>query len=210
MSTTMAVICKAPLPGRVKTRLCPPFTPLQAAELAEAALRDTFDAVRATPCERRIAILDGEPASWLGSGIDVVPQRGGGLDERLANAFEDIGEPAVIIGMDTPQVTPTVLEQALAGVREHGSALGPAADGGYWAIGLARPARHLIEGVPMSVAQTGAAQHARLLGSGLPPLMLPTLVDVDDLATAQEVAGAAPGSAFAAALYAMTGMPVPA
>ena len=74
--STLAVICKAPVSGRVKTRMCPPCTPQQAAALAEAALWDTFDAVRATPCTRRVAVLDGEPGPWLGAGIDVIAQRG--------------------------------------------------------------------------------------------------------------------------------------
>lgn len=208
--STLAVICKAPVAGRVKTRLCPPFTPEQAAELAEAALRDTFAAVRATPCARRVAVLDGEPGSWLGDDIEVLPQRGMSLDERLANAFEDLGGPSVIIGMDTPHVTPAMLARALEAVREHGSALGPADDGGYWAIGLAQPLRQAIEGVPMSVPQTGAAQHARLRGRGLHPAILPALTDFDDVTTAHEVAGAAPESAFASALHSMGVVRVPA
>ncbi len=65
MSVTLLVIAKEPRPGRVKTRLTPPFTPGEAAALAEAALVDTLRAVAATPARRRVLVLDGEPGPWL-------------------------------------------------------------------------------------------------------------------------------------------------
>src|SRR4051794_33440895 len=100
MSATLIVIAKEPVPGRVKTRLTPPYTAAEAAYLAEAALADTLAAVVAAPAGRRILALAGRPGRWLPSGVRVVPQRGSGLDERLANAFADAGGPAVLIGMD--------------------------------------------------------------------------------------------------------------
>jgi rSAM/selenodomain-associated transferase 1 len=193
----LAVICKSPVPGRVKTRLCPPCTPRQAAALATAALADTFAAVRATPAARRVAVLDGSPGPWLGPGIEVLAQRGDRLDERLAHAFSDLG-PAVVVGMDTPQVTPRLLAAALQATARHGAALGPAVDGGYWAIGLREPTPELLMGVPMSTAETGRVQLMRLRGHGLRPWLLPRLVDVDDAQTARAVAATAPHGAFAA------------
>ena len=71
--TTLLVIAKEPRPGRVKTRLTPPFTPEEAAALAEAALADTLDAVARTPAERRVLVLDGTPGPWLPAGFEVVP-----------------------------------------------------------------------------------------------------------------------------------------
>jgi rSAM/selenodomain-associated transferase 1 len=198
--STLGVICKAPVPGRVKTRLCPPCAPEEAAALATAALHDTFAAVLATPCERRVAIVDGEAGSWLPPGIDVVAQRQGGLGDRLAGAFDDVGAPMLVIGMDTPQVTPGLLGQGLRAVAARGSALGPAADGGYWAIGLARPDRHVFLGVPMSTAETGAAQLRRMRARGLTPELLPALTDVDDIASARLAARVAPAGRFAGVL----------
>src|SRR5690242_13674278 len=81
---TLLVIAKEPLPGRVKTRLTPPYSPREAAELAAAALGDTLEAVRATPARRRVLVLDGRPGPWLPAGFEVVPQVPGGLDVRLA------------------------------------------------------------------------------------------------------------------------------
>ncbi len=204
----LVVIAKTPRPGRVKTRLCPPYTPTQAAELAAAALRDTLAAVLATPAARRVLALDGERLDWLPPGFDVVPQRGGGLDERLAAAFDDAAAgaalPTLLIGMDTPQVSPALLEAAgVALTASPGAAvLGPASDGGWWALGLPRPDPRLLLGVPMSTAHTGAAQRRRLAAAGLAVIDLPVLTDVDTAATAREVAAAAPGTAFARALAA--------
>ena len=193
--TTLLVIAKQPLPGRVKTRLVPPCTPGQAAALAEAALADTLHTVLASPARRRVLVLDGEPGQWLPPGFDVVPQCGGGLDERLAGAFAAVRGPALLIGMDTPQLTPALLR---VDWEVADAWFGPAADGGFWALGLRVPDPALVRGVPMSTADTGARQRARLLAAGLRVADLPVLRDVDTAADAVAVARQAPGSRFAA------------
>jgi len=202
MSPALLVIAKAPVAGASKTRLCPPCSPQQAAGLARAALCDTLHAVAATPgVQRRVLVLDGAPGPWLPRGFEVVPQRGGGLAARLAHAFAACEGPALLVGMDTPQLTPALLA---AGARALGagaaSVLGLAADGGYWAIGLRRSDGAVFDGVPMSTARTGAAQRARLVALGLAPVMLPVLRDVDRIADAIAVAAAAPATRFARAL----------
>ncbi|QHC24850.1 TIGR04282 family arsenosugar biosynthesis glycosyltransferase [Streptomyces sp. GS7] len=204
--TTILVIAKEPRPGRVKTRLTPPYTPAQAAELAEAALRDTLRAVRAMPARRRVLVLDGRPGGWLPAGFDVRPQCAGGLDERLAAAFAATTGPALLLGMDTPQVTPALLAPALApdAWRHCDAWFGAAADGGFWALGLAAPDPRLLRGVPMSTATTGAVQRARLTAAGLRVRDLPVLRDVDTAADAAAVAAAAPGGRFAATLARLT------
>jgi hypothetical protein len=201
-ASAIVVIAKAPRAGRSKTRLCPPCTPRQAEALARAALADTLDAVRATPAARRVLVLDGEPGDWLPSGFEVLAQRGGGFDERLARAFEDVGEAALLIGMDTPQVTPRDLHVGLAALDRAGAdaVLGPAPDGGYWAIGLREPDPRAFLGVPMSTAATCRAQRARLSSLGLRVDTLRTLRDVDHIADARAVAALAPDGRFARAL----------
>ena len=108
---SLIVIAKAPIPGLVKTRLCPPCTPVEAAGLAEAALADTLARVLETPVDRRVVVLDGQPGDWLPDGFEIFAQRGDGLDERLAAAFADVGGPALIVGMDTPQLTSALLSR---------------------------------------------------------------------------------------------------
>ncbi|MEW1776856.1 DUF2064 domain-containing protein [Streptomyces sp. NPDC086777] len=195
--TTLLVIAKEPRPGRVKTRLTPPFSPAQAAALAEASLADTLDAVAAAPAARRVLVLDGEPGPWLPPGFDVVPQCGGGLDERLADAFAHCSGPALLIGMDTPQVTPGLLTVDFAGYDAY---FGGAEDGGFWALGLADPDPALLRGVPMSTQETGARQRQRLVGAGLRVCDLPRLRDVDTADDAAAVAALVPHGRFAALL----------
>jgi uncharacterized protein len=201
--TTLLVIAKQPVPGRVKTRLTPHYTAHQAAALAEAALADTLAAGLALPARRRVLVLDGVAGPWLPPGYEVVPQATGGLDERLAAAFGHSDGPAVLIGMDTPQVTAEVLAPAFGAAAWQGrdAWFGPAADGGFWALGLARPrCPELLLGVPMSTARTGAVQRSRLTAAGLRVADLPVLRDVDTPQDAAEVARLAPGTRFARAV----------
>ena len=197
---TLAVIAKAPAPGRSKTRLSPPLSPMQAADLAEAALRDTLATVAATRVGRKVLVLDGLAGPWLPDGFEVISQRGSGLDERLAAAFEDLGGPTLIIGMDSPQVSAELLELALGQLQSHPAVLGPAEDGGYWAIGLRRADPNALLGVPMSSPHTLTAQRIRLRALGLSIGELPTLRDVDTFDDAVAVAAAAPGTRFARVL----------
>jgi glycosyltransferase A (GT-A) superfamily protein (DUF2064 family) len=197
--TTLLVIAKEPRPGRVKTRLTPPFTPQEAAALAAAALADTLDAVARTPAHRRVLVLEGTPGPWLPAGFEVVRQCAGGLDERLAAAFASCEGPALLIGMDTPQVTPDLLTVDFT---DCDAWFGPAEDGGFWALGLAEPDPALLRGVPMSMPHTGAAQRTRL--AGLRVRDLPRLRDVDTAYDAELVAKAAPGSRFATELARLT------
>jgi glycosyltransferase A (GT-A) superfamily protein (DUF2064 family) len=202
----LIVIAKSPVPGVSKTRLCPPCSPDQAAAVAEACLADTLRAVAAVPSTRPVLALEGTPGSWLPLGIDVVAQRGAGLDERLAAAFDDCGAPALLIGMDTPQVTPGLLAACLATLAGPGvgAVLGPAVDGGWWAIGLQSPDPAAFLGVPMSTPHTCRAQHGRLEDLGLAVTPLPALRDVDTWEDAVSVA-APPHTRFAAAVAAVQG-----
>ncbi|GAA2148339.1 TIGR04282 family arsenosugar biosynthesis glycosyltransferase [Actinomadura napierensis] len=208
----LVVIAKQPVPGRVKTRLTSAYTPVLAGALADAALHDTLAAVAATPAPRRVLALAGTPGPWLPDGFAVLAQRGGGLDDTLAHAFADAcdGRPLVLIGMDTPQVTPALLARAGRALRSHDAVFGPARDGGFWLLGLRRPDERLLLGVPMSRPDTGALQLARLRAAGLRVARMPELTDVDTPPDAEAVAAAAPGGRFAAAVRALGTRTVPA
>ncbi|MEP6658452.1 MAG: DUF2064 domain-containing protein [Acidimicrobiales bacterium] len=197
---SLIVLAKAPVAGRVKTRCSPPCSSEQAARLARAALSDTLDAVRSVRgVKRRVLALDGEPPGWLPAGFDIIGQRGLGLGERIDNAFVDVGAPAVLIGMDTPQVNRDVLEDALDRVSSATApvVVGPSDDGGFWAIGAARSLGGLCAHVPMSQPDTYERLKAELRVRRLSWTELAWMVDVDDFATGVCVARAVPHSRFA-------------
>ena len=200
MRIGLIVMAKAPRPGWAKTRLCPPLSRKEAARVAEACLRDTLAAAVRTPGTRPVVALDGGPGPWLPQGVQVIEQRGDGLDERLAAAFNDVGGPALLIGMDTPQVTPGLLSSAVGQLMAPGvdAVLGPAEDGGWWCLGLRKPDPRVFLGVPMSTAWTGSHQYGRLRTLGLRTDVLLALRDVDVIGDALEVAAQIPGSQLSA------------
>lgn len=204
---TVVVLAKEPVPGKVKTRLIGELTAAEAAGLAQAALADTLEAVDDLPGVRRVLALDGRPGQWVPPGFTVVPQVTGGLDRRIAAAFDHVlgqdgsAGPALLVGMDTPQLGAVLSAVDFSG---HDAVLGLADDGGYWAVGLRRPDPALFHGVPMSEAVTGQAQLERLRGAGLRVRLLPPLRDVDTVADAAAVAHTAPGTRFARAWSAVS------
>jgi glycosyltransferase A (GT-A) superfamily protein (DUF2064 family) len=204
MPTQLLVIAKAPVPGRVKTRLCPPCTPGQAAAVAEAALVDTLAAGRTVPAVRRTLVLSGTypvPTGWRS-----VRQRGAGLGERLANGFADTAMPgvaSVLIGMDTPQVDAARLAAVVSALDRADAAIAPAEDGGWWALALRDPAHALaLRVVAMSRPDTGNLTQVALAGLGLSVGQGPTLRDVDTAADAWAVARQVPDGRFGHAVRA--------
>ena len=205
---TVIVIAKAPVPGRVKTRLCPPCTPDEAATLARAALIDSLEAAAASSATRRVVLLDGEPGSWLDPawGFEIVAQRDGDLADRLDAGFAEVtaGSPIVLVGMDTPQLRASDIDRAFAHLRtERDAVLGPAADGGFWLVGFTRFRPGAFTGVPMSRSTTGDDQLARLRQMGWSVALTDVLVDVDTIDDARRVADGAPGTRFARVLDAV-------
>lgn len=198
MIDTLIVLAKRPVAGRVKTRLVPPLSHEQAAQVAAAALWDTLRAVERSAARRRLLAFDARPDGWLPAGWDSCRQPAGGLDERMAAAFAAAGRrPALLVGMDTPQLRRVDLEAFDS--QRYDACLGMASDGGYWTIGLRDPriAAAAILGVPMSSPQTGAHQLRRLHGLGLRVQLLDERSDVDSFDDACRVADDAPDTAFA-------------
>jgi glycosyltransferase A (GT-A) superfamily protein (DUF2064 family)/SAM-dependent methyltransferase len=204
---TVIVLAKEPVPGRVKTRLQSEFSAVEAAQLAAAAIEDTVAAVGDSSASRRILAWEGKRARWQ-QGFQVVGQPPGTLNLRLAAAFaaavaEPTDESALLIGMDTPQVTAQLLDSDWEGAD---AVLGLSEDGGFWAIGL----RHgypagLFEGIPMSTSRTGSAQLARLFDLGMTVKLLTPLRDVDQPTDAEEVARQFPWLIFSRRYQALTG-----
>jgi hypothetical protein len=219
MTQVLLVLAKSPVPGLAKTRLCPPATPEQAARIASAALLDTLDAVRAAAGLRpgRVSMV-----AWTGTLADAVrcdelataldgtvqfSQAGNSLGERIAAAHAEVaarapGAAVLQIGMDTPQLDAEAMSAAFAPLSTRGgpdAVLGPAEDGGWWALGLRDPrAAAAIARVPTSRPDTGERTLAALRGAGLRVDLLPRLSDVDTAADALAVtAHCRPGSRFA-------------
>ncbi len=200
--TTLVVIAKECLPGKVKTRLHPPLTLEQAAEVAAASLGDTLLATDSLPASRRILLFDGNRPPVGSEQFDVIPQTTGPLDERIAALFDLVTGPTVLIGMDTPQLVRDDLAPAFDGEwpDDVDAWYGASTDGGFWALGLRDPDGSLVRGVPMSRDDTGAHQLARLTDAGLRVSRLRTLTDVDHIDDAIAAAAAAPDGRFAAVL----------
>ena len=208
---TIIVLAKLPLPELVKTRLCPPCTPIEAARIAEASLIDTLDAVVAARTLRPELVhevvlcvdrLGREAPDWMVRAGRVVDQCGGGLADRLEHAFAGVEGPAILIGMDTPQVTAELLVDAARSLcgGGHDSLIGLAKDGGFWIIGFRRCPPNVFRGVPMSTDHTGDDQLLAMGRKGLTPEFLPALTDFDTFADAVEIASILPGSRMQAAV----------
>ncbi|WP_224387329.1 DUF2064 domain-containing protein [Pseudonocardia sp. ICBG1293] len=211
---TTVVLAKAPVPGRVKTRLCPPATPELAAAIASAALLDTLDAAAGVPGDTVVA-MTGDRAAASGAaeldaaldGLAVVAQWGDGLAARIAAAHADAaalhpGRPTLQVGMDTPQASAELLSRCADRLAEPGvdAVLGPATDGGWWVLGLRDPlAAVALREVPMSTAETGERTLDALWAAGLRVVLVEPLTDVDTAAEAVAVAAGLAGSRFAGA-----------
>ena len=205
LSVALLVIAKEPLPGRAKTRLTPPCSADEAAALARASLLDTLDVIADTPAARKVLVFEGDARRWRRSGFELIRQRGTGLGERLDAAFHDVGSAALLVGMDTPQLTPRLLLDGMRALADRGTdaVLGPAHDGGYWSVGFNRRVSGAFSDVPMSSESSCARQRARLGELGLRVHEQPLLRDVDTIEDARAVASAAPHTRFARALAGM-------
>ncbi len=206
------IVAKAPVPGQVKTRLMKAYSAVDAARLAAAALLDTLDVALSVPGADVVVSMSGDiDAAVTREDIvarlnrtTVVDQVGATLGDRLHRAHLDAaaivgGGPVVQVGMDTPQLTVGHLTSGLDALADHDAALGPAEDGGWWALAVvgARGAQALPS-VAMSQSDTGARTLAALRADGADVALLDTLADVDHPADVAAVAEkCAAGSVFA-------------
>jgi len=186
----LAVMAKRPQAGEVKTRLCPPLTPDEAAQLALSFFLDKLDQVRRVPGVARFLAFfppDAEAffRSQTGDAFSLLPQRGNDLGERLADLAERLlgeGYPAVtIVGTDSPTLPDAVLQEAHGALAQDRAdvVLGPTDDGGYYLIGLRRPIRDLFRDIAWSTDAVLRQTVAKAEAAGLRTHILPTWYDVD-------------------------------
>lgn len=168
---------------------------------AAESLRDTLDAIESVDGVRALLVIDrvaNDLPSWLAE-ISQIDQVSGGLDRRLAAAFEAVDGPAILVGMDTPHVPAAVLQEAALLVQGGASVLGMASDGGFWCIGFGQRPENatwadLFHDVPMSTNTTGIEQHRRLVSHGCQVTMLPEFADFDTFADLLHIAQIAPAT----------------
>ncbi len=197
----IAVFARPPVAGQVKPRLSPALPAAMAARLYEALLADTLQAAReASADERVIAWADAGGVVPPAEGFVVRMQASGDLGERLRRVFDallrDPGDRAVVVGSDCPSLTGELLERAFHALERHDAVLGPSSDGGYWLLGLARPAPQLFRDIAWSTPEVFAQTMARAAAAGLDVALLPALADLDTPADlARLVAAFASGDA---------------
>lgn len=187
----IVVLCRYPVPGRVKTRLARDLGGIRAAEVHRVLAEGTVTSARSAARERRAGLVvsntGGGPRAvrrWLGPGLEVAPQPPGGLGDRMAGAFEEAfasgARRVVLVGTDIPGLTAARLHRAFEALDQAGAVLGPSLDGGYWLVGLRRPA-DLFSGIPWGTGAVLQRTLARAEALGLRVHRLETLRDVDRL-----------------------------
>jgi uncharacterized protein len=172
----VALFTRWPEAGKAKTRLIPALGPQGAADLHRRLTERTVATVRAAGLALEIRSTGGDPAAfrdWLGV-TEVVDQGDGDLGERLARAAEAL--PVLLLGADIPGLLPRHLRDAAAALARHSAVIGPAADGGYWLLGLATPNPNVFRDVAWGTDSVLATTLARLPAK---TVRLETLSDLD-------------------------------
>ena len=186
---TLLVVAKQPAPGQTKTRLCPPLTHDQAADLYDCFLQDTLSIMRAVPDVRRVIGYLPEDAQGyfrqLAPDMELSPQRGASLGERLDHLLTEAllggSQRAVVMDSDSPTLPTAYLQQAFEDLADADVVLGPTRDGGYYLIGVKQPQPRLLREVQMSTPRVLADTVALAEASGLTVSLLPAWYDVDTI-----------------------------
>lgn len=186
MRPKLIIFAKAPLMGKAKTRLAADIGPVHAQRLYRAMTRKI---IRQTQSPKWDSLLAVTPSKWL----DEIPdwneaaqyaQTKGSLSPRLVQAFSSPG-PTVVIGTDCPQVGATDIDAAFQALRRNACVFGPADDGGFWLMGLRKPApKTLFENIRWSSENALSDVATNLDG---PAAFLRTLIDVDDADALRQV-----------------------
>jgi len=192
----LVIFAKAPIPGQVKTRLCPPLTPDEAATLHGSFVLDILERTKTAvakfklPFDRYLACA---PSSTLvffkimeeRQAVKLIDQEGEDLGARMSRAFEAMFargyRRVILVGTDVPSLPLDRYQRAATLLEQHDIVLGPAMDGGYYLIGLTKPAPALFHEVPWSTDQVLALTKEKADTSGLSTALLPEWRDVDTI-----------------------------
>ena len=188
----LAVMAKAPIAGEVKTRMAPPLTQEQAADLYHALLLDQLEHLQVFATAELYLVYTPDSAALLMEQIappnfHCVAQRGGDLGERMNAAFTDLWQRGhrnvVLVGSDLPALPLHFLTTAfgLLAASSHQVVLGPSRDGGYYLVGMNRPTPEIFQDMTWSHDQVLGQTTDKLGKLGIQPALLPEWFDIDSV-----------------------------
>jgi rSAM/selenodomain-associated transferase 1 len=192
-SVRLVLFTRYPEPGKAKTRLIPALGAAGAAVLHRRLTEHTVAVARASRLQIEVRTTGASQstfAEWLGNDVSLVDQGDGDLGDRLRRAAPPY--PVLFIGADLPDLQTEYLIDAARLLATERVVLGPAEDGGYWALGLAEPCESLFDDMPWGTDQVLTKTLARLADADIVPALLPTLADLDrpeDLSRWPELTG---------------------
>ena len=194
--SALVIFAKAPIPGHVKTRLCPPLTADEAATLHGSFVLDTLERTRTAVVKLRLPLdryLACSPSSTLvffkimeeRQAVKLIDQEGDDLGARMNQAFETMFargyKRVLIVGTDVPSLPLQHYQQALALLETNDLVVGPALDGGYYLIGLNKPVPALFENIPWSTDRVLALTREKADSLKLSHALLPAWRDIDTI-----------------------------
>jgi len=202
--SSIVIVAKRPVPGNVKTRLCPPLTPQESADLYSCFLRDTIEKVGKASGTLKYLALDteyiegqgSEMASLFGNiltprSFKVISQGPGDLGARLArltNYVLNKSDRLIFIGADSPSLPSSYLENALQLLAGNDIVIGPSDDGGYYLLGMNGRFTFLFKGVEWSSDRVFEQTLERVVSAGLKAYIMPAWYDVDTSADLSRLA----------------------
>ncbi len=198
----LGIFAKEPVAGRVKTRLCPPLTPAQAADLYRIALAETVQRLSTGPWQT-LLFYTGARDYFAQNfpGLPLIPQQGSDLGARMAAALSALlaagARGAVLVGSDSPDLPPAHLAEAFSRLGDHDAVLAPAADGGYVLIGESRHHPALFRGIPWSSPEVLLRTRERAERCALSLAELPPWEDLDDIHALRNLLERSPACATA-------------
>ena len=193
---SFVVFAKEPEPGKVKTRMTPPFSPDEAVLLYTAFIGDVCATIAscASGGDRRVLSAPGRGGATLAAiakehGFEIVEQIGADLGARMAKALGDeiaAGAGAVVlVGSDSPTLPADAVHEGVRRLHLNSKStavIGPAGDGGYWLIGAAGAVPDLFAGIAWSTRDVLSQTLARAGAKKIDLTLLPFWYDVDDVA----------------------------
>ena len=186
-SAVLGIYAKQPLPGQVKTRLCPPLTHAEAAALYQCALEEIVARMRGQRNFEVVICYAGE-RSWFAEafpGVRLLPQQGPDLGARMSDSFARLQaesyQQVVLIGSDSPDLPLALVDQAFTRLQQVEVVLVPAGDGGYVLIGQVGNRPELFQAIRWSSAEVLPETLCRIETLGIKASLLPGWEDLDDL-----------------------------